>query len=297
MATQTISGTNQIRVWDSAPKEWQKYDMCLVLPIDVGTGSIPPDSIVIIRKLAKLLGRKYIYVYYAPDNTKVYVLIRAGLKFLRSKALSEKWELLLDDDIVHLLAQSDKGNEYLVDSLAIQHFSSITKISPFEYIYLPFHADPNVEKLYRRFGSMKHPFRKVVRLKMLIDFFNRNASTSAPVAGTSQPSPLENFVRTSSGHFSPSNRANLSIPSSARSAYSSTDRAEFGLKHLLHHGLILNAFAIHDTRDRDEIASKVLTWWPCVIPSDLINGYFGERIAMYFSFLGSSESLLSHFDD
>jgi hypothetical protein len=281
------ASNNQIRVWESAPKEWQKYDMCLVLPIDTSSGAIPPDSILIIRKLAKLLGRKYIYVYYAPDNTKVYVLIRAGLKFLRSKALSEKWELLLDDDIVHLLAQSDRGNQYLVDSLAIQHFTAITKISPFEYIYLPFQADPNVEKLFRRFGSMKHPFRKIIRLKMLIDFFNRNANAvNHPSSSTAvnQPSPLEGFVRTSSGHYTPSSRAHLSVPLSA--GYTSSDKNEFGLKHLLHHGLILNAFAIHDTRDRDEIAKKVLTWWPAVLPLDLVNGYFGERIAMYFSFLG-----------
>ena len=280
------STSNQIRVWESAPKEWQKYDMCLVLPIDVETGMILPDSLVIIRKLAKLLGRKYIYVYYAPDNTKVYVLIRAGLKFLRSKALSEKWELLLDDDIVHLLAQSNKGNEYLVDSLAIQHFTSITQISPFEYIYLPFHSDPNVEKLFRRFGSMKHPFRKIIRLKMLIDFFNHNANSGSQHNLPNQPSPLESFVRTSSGHFSPSNRAHLSLPISTHTRSNDSEHIEFGLKHLLHHGLILNAFAIHDTRDRDEIAAKMLKFTPCLLPLDLIHGYFGEQIAMYFSFLG-----------
>jgi hypothetical protein len=87
---------NVLKVMDSPPKQWGKYDLCLIIPTEASSCKIRGDSIVFIRSVARLLGRKYLYVYYSDDGYKAYVLIRAGLRLLRTKALEEKWKLLLE---------------------------------------------------------------------------------------------------------------------------------------------------------------------------------------------------------
>lgn len=56
---------------------------------------------------------------------------------------------------------------------------------------------------------------------------------------------------------------------------------------------VLAAFPIHDYDDLIRLQDKWLVYaWPWHQPSDLIKDYFGERIGLYFEFLGFYTSAL-----
>lgn len=172
---------NVLKVYDSPPKHWQKYDMCLVLPVEANSSKIRGDAIVALKNLARMIGRKYVYVYYSDDGRQVYVLIRAGLKFLRAKAQSEHWQLQLDEEASRNAAHSG-DNENLVDSFSVMHLPEVTKLEPFEHLFVDFHGQAELEPLYKRSPHMKHPFHKALRIKMLFDFFDKNSSTEQEMA-------------------------------------------------------------------------------------------------------------------
>lgn len=167
---------NILKVQDDPPKEWQKYDLCLILPTEEDTCKIRSDAVLVIRTMAKILGRKYMYIYYSDDGMRVYVLIRAGLKLLRAKAHSEKWKLLLDEKACQQAASEGSEGEF-IKAFSVPHNPQVTSIRPFEYLYAEYSAEVEVEHLYKCSRHSKHPFHKALRIKMLFDFFEKNNST------------------------------------------------------------------------------------------------------------------------
>lgn len=235
---------NTLKVQDGPPKEWQKYDLCLVLPTESDTCKIRSDSIVFIRTVAKLLGRKYLYIYYSSDGTKAYILIRAGLKLLRAKAHSEKWQLQLDEHACKQAAYSGSDGGF-VSAFSVTHVPQITSLRPFAYLYADYNAEEEIEHLYKRSRHTKHPFHKTLRIKMLFDFFEKNSSTEQALS----------------------------------------------LEKLRHAGTITEMFAVHFLRERDEIATHMLSCRPQRVPIQLLQHYFGEEITIYFVFLGMHTKL------
>lgn len=167
---------NVLTVQDNPPKEWQKYDLCLILPTEEDTCKIRSDALMIIRTMAKILGRKYLYIYYSDDGMRVYVLIRAGLKILRAKAHSEKWKLLLDEHACQQAASEGSEGEFIT-AFSVPHNPKVSSLRPFEYLYAEYNAEEEVESLYQCSRHSKHPFHKALRIKMLFDFFEKNSST------------------------------------------------------------------------------------------------------------------------
>eukprot|EP01039_Chlorochromonas_danica_P007219 gene7219-7985_t len=164
--------TKNLKIWDWAPRDWEKYDLCLVFPVQKRTFRLEAEAVLVIKNLCKLLGKRYLYAFYSEDSSKIYLLIRTRLKLLRAKAHSEGWALLLDEDLCALVAYA--GNEAdLVDSFAVPHRPDITAFHPFKYIYARYVSDKAVDELYHRRENMRHPFHKTLRLKMLEDFLRR----------------------------------------------------------------------------------------------------------------------------
>jgi hypothetical protein len=166
---------NVLKVMDSPPKQWGKYDLCLIIPTEASSCKIRGDSIVFIRSVARLLGRKYLYVYYSDDGYKAYVLIRAGLRLLRTKALEEKWKLLLDENECQNAAYTGSKDDF-VNSFSVPHMPSVTHLKPFEYLYATYNSIES-EYLFKRSKFMRHPFHKTLRIRMLFDYFEKNTST------------------------------------------------------------------------------------------------------------------------
>jgi hypothetical protein len=60
------------------------------------------------------------------------------------------------------------------------------------------------------------------------------------------------------------------------------------INHLLHKKKLLAFFPLHDRAATDEIKEKIWKWgiWPWNIPVEDVREYFGEKIALYYVFVG-----------
>jgi hypothetical protein len=58
--------------------EVDRFDFCLVFPLNSNTKELSPFSTYIFSKIVELIGRKYFYLYYSSDKNDLYVLFRGG---------------------------------------------------------------------------------------------------------------------------------------------------------------------------------------------------------------------------
>lgn len=130
----------RLKIWDWAPRDWEKYDLCITFKLSPGTFKLAPEAIFVIKNLCKLLGRRYIYAFYAEDSSKIFVLIRTRLKLLRAKAHSEGWELPLDEELCQVMAYAGNDSD-LVTSFAVPHRPEVTTLPPFRHLFARYVAN------------------------------------------------------------------------------------------------------------------------------------------------------------
>lgn len=98
------------------PGDVEKYDICLVFPTFANserdyekddseylydtTPVLSETGALALSSITTILGEKYVYSFYSFDETKVFVLLRGGLKLLKTKAESDGLLFLLNADMV-----------------------------------------------------------------------------------------------------------------------------------------------------------------------------------------------------
>ena len=144
-----------------------KYELCLVFPIDKATNDVSDEASQVIDKIIHTVGKKYTYTFTSSNGKKRMLLIRCGISRLGPFAEKIKYRLLLDPNNAKAKAlEGDPVNG--IDSISILHDDSITSIEPFDYIYSPYVTDPSMQSIYWRPSELSHPFRSNVRLRLLL---------------------------------------------------------------------------------------------------------------------------------
>lgn len=276
-----MSGGGKFPIHSTFPETYQQYDLCLVFPIDPETDSLPSETLLLIRRLVKVLGKKYIYVYYSSaDNLTINCLIRAGLKFLKQKASNEsKWKFLLDSEILKVLASTGTSNSLnvpstsdIIEPFSIPHVPFLSKYRPYDYIYMSYFNDEKIDPLYVHQKNLRHPFNKTLRIKMLLDFLENQIYLDDPFNLSAKNSLVHTNTSISNSNGGLKNNLSLSL--------------------LLRRGIIKEYYSIHEDNLKEDLINDTFRIIPSFNPNDSfynqiknINLYFGERISFFLLFL------------
>lgn len=155
-----------LKVFDNPPDDFDKYDVCLEFPVDAATNKLTQVGAEVLNQLIGIFGSKYISLFYSRDTSKIYALIRAALKLVKSKAETDRFKLLLDANLAKERA-FDGDEEARVNGFSIPHVPEVSPIEPFEYIFGEYVSRPDAQDLYFREEGSSHPFTKLVRIKLL----------------------------------------------------------------------------------------------------------------------------------
>jgi hypothetical protein len=172
-----------LQIHTELPSDVEHYDLCLVFPVDYSSsedGALFETGEMVIEKLVQAIGLKYLY-FLRQDNflsngicigttkSDLHLLVRGGMKLLKSKADTDGTPFLLDGSVARLRAQQGSA-PYNVDPFDIPDFPEQCDILPFEYTYVPYDSLAETQDIYWRPIDMSHPFRKNVRIRMLGHF-------------------------------------------------------------------------------------------------------------------------------
>ena len=234
----------------NGPENTSKYDLCLVFPLQDETGDLSRAAKEVLEHLLNTLGRKCIYQYNSIYGDR-FVLIRGNSLMLKHKAEAMGFKVLLDPDAA-LVAAFDGDAVNNIARFEIHHDPLIVKTKPFEFIYTRFVADPDVQKIYAR----------------------------PNVASSSTPS-------SSSMVFKKTARIKLLMAIIQDSE--KDGGAGMSLGGLRVDGTIRGVFPLHCEAEKSAFADRWLALCaaPWAQPFDEIKEYYGEKIGMYFHFLGA----------
>lgn len=236
-----------IELHDELPLDIENYDLCVVFPPTYTGDILSESSQTVVEKLFRVLGEKHLYLFSLGEDGDTYLLLRAGLKVLKDRATTGGLQLLLDGELARQVAIS--GNkDYNVDPFTIPDCLEACRIVPFEYTYASFKSDIELQSLYWKPDDSAHPFRKNVRIRMIIEYLNDIDSENSGID------------------------SNLLFLSDALL------KGDIGAYFPIHEENTISAF-IYSWAGSGYISML----FP---PIDPIKDYFGEKIAFYFLNLG-----------
>ncbi len=138
------------------------YDYCVVFPAE--KGEFTQKGAGYIRTMRKLGYDLYIYKNINAQH-EIFVLIRASLEKLRAFADNRDYLMLLDaKEVEERLRQGNP--EESIAPVEISHMPEITPYRPYEKIYGKYSRNID-EKLYFHEEGLNHPFRELIRLKVI----------------------------------------------------------------------------------------------------------------------------------
>jgi hypothetical protein len=240
------------------PKNWHKYDLCFKCAYDSKNQDISPELVVFINRISKIVGPTYILGYVSDSDNTFTLLLRAGTKFVRNKAIQDSWRLLLDPGMCKLSAENGNPSAF-IHPFQIDHDPSLTRIHPFQYIYAPFKNTSTLDHLYYCKYGQTTPFDKSIRIQMLMDFLysttgDNNVSAVDPIASDTENANVYSF------------------------------------RNMVDNKIILDYYAIHDFHEIHYLRKQIFY---CKIsqlflPLDALQNYFGSKVALDFCFFGKS---------
>lgn len=233
----------EIPLSTTQPSNPASYDLCLVIPLLRKEMSM--EMVHTLERIISTCGRKYVYMYNAPDDTHRFVLLRGGSTRLRSKAEQIGAKLQLDGKQCLITAQ--EGNlKANIAPIKIAHQPHITPIKPFEFIYAKYICrDDKIENLYRTVSDTGSAlFQKVDRIHLLDRVINDSESDGGADAKVKQLLSDGSIL----GYFP---------------LHSAKDEGEYSLS--------------------ESITSYVVPPWR--MPLDEVNEYFGQQISFYLAFM------------
>ncbi|EQC34253.1 hypothetical protein SDRG_08455 [Saprolegnia diclina VS20] len=183
-------------------------------------------------------------LFYSTKRDLVFCKIRAALERLCKEA--DRIDLKLEFDPKHLKALAEAGNpSHGIAPIIIAEESHQTKRSPYQNIFGKYDMDERLQKVYKRYGPKRIPFRGVDRIKLIRSIID--ASTNDGGCGlNTQRLVLDKCVWT--------------------------------------------AYALHDFDEREKLNAKWINWTtrPSQQPFREIKDYYGEKVGLYFAWLGTT---------
>lgn len=213
------------------------YDYCLVLPLDEEK-KLNGTSKGYVEKL-RFNGLE-LFAYKSIRGDELIILMKVTLDDLRIFADKIDFIMLLDPPA--LKETLELGNEKCdIAPIHINHDPSIIPYEPYQHIYAKYSRKVD-ENLYWRESNATHPFRSLIRLKLI-------ALMVEARKGRAEPLKMRRYLRL---------------------------------------GKVLGYFPLHDRSKTDYLTSVWLPWkvMPWNSPFMDIKEYFGEKITLYFVFMG-----------
>lgn len=240
-------------------------------------------------------------LFYSMSRKEVFCKIRCPLTRMQKHADLVDYKLILDRDALRELCLT--GRDGLWEPLKIPDHSEVSSLNPYEFIYARYEfdqdtsrTDPNLVKVYKRWNRIDLTVDGVLKLdEPENDTPIRNPmadSTPSPIAVESggegeELEPLKN----ESHMFRGVDRLKL-IHSII--TYKGPGGCMLDPDRLEKDDCILAYFPLHDLVELRELEYSWLLFlqWPWNQPTDKIRNYYGEKIGLYFKWLGLYESWL-----
>jgi hypothetical protein len=231
---------------------FENYDVCFVFPTQSAESkTFKSDGLFAMERLISYFGKENIYAYYSVEQDEILVLVRITEEKMRAYAASNDMKFLADPKELESRAKQgwpQSDGLRAIRPLKMETDPSITRFSPYDHIFLAFQEGPEVEKLYLKAnGTM---FGGSIRKKIIYHVLNDDEESGC---------------------------LNLELESNVLSTATPSGP------------LFLAAFPLHDL---DELEALRITWFdwthflPWTQPLVEIRHYFGEKIALYYCFLG-----------
>jgi len=144
-----------------------KFDFCMVFGmLDSGEGPMTQSDEAKTVMFALLSAGLEVYPYLSVQKDELYCLIRAPLEKLQAFADSENFLLAVDEvTLERVLKEGDAESK--IAPIEITDDPEITKLSPYQYMFLEFRDSLNPD-LYYKAPGYQHPFKKIIRLKLIM---------------------------------------------------------------------------------------------------------------------------------
>lgn len=263
-----------------------KFDMCFIFPANDDPNSanhFEKKGEEIVRILILALGDDNIIMYrsasrithsnddeekkdkkkkkkkpsdHLPEQRKIIVLVRFSIERTKYFSDMKNCDYLADEVELEKRARAgweedEEKGQAKIHPLTIDMYKrkDISQYGPFEYIYLKYKLDERCQTLYK---VSKTSFTKVERLKLLVDLLNDDYDGVDDGVNI----PLDKVQQVQPGDTGP---------------------------------VVLSLFPLHDEKQLNELKKMLFSkdhWFPWKLDYDMMNAYFGEKIALYFKFTG-----------
>jgi hypothetical protein len=207
--------------------------------------------------------------------------MRASIQQLRSFAEYVEYKLPLSSEKLRVLAEEgDIEND--VQPLLIAHLSEETDMYAHQYIYGPYRSEVP-EDMYSSELSMNHPFCAPVRLRLtqqMIETLTLSERKKSSVTNMTRRQSLRDQL----------GKENSSLATKEFHLFDSDEHSHglLTLRQQLLTGNILAFFPLHNNNKLERLRRSCLGWTtlPWQVPTNKLALYFGEKIALYFDFIG-----------
>jgi hypothetical protein len=250
---------------ESGPKSSHHFDTCMIFPVDPRTGAFSNQSEEVVKKIIPALGIHNVHLYYSVDRGEIIMLMRISEDRCQFYADLKDFHFLADEEKLAERAKLGWPEDPInkrprIAPLKIDAVDrpDITRYRPFELIYLKYELEEEYQELYTKHSRTKSVFSHMTRLKLL----ERMLTEPADLHGLDLKIGILTKKPTDG-----------SLP------------------------IVLAVYPLHHNETLAELKELIFSWkhlLPWDHPFNKIKDYFGEKITLYYKFVGM-QPVLSFF--